>query len=217
MAAIGSARPPPATRAHIVSTNPYQSPNAFTDKYQAPNLQPQLPVSAIVFGILNLVMGGLTLCGTAASSIAFFMPTTPEALEMNPALKIMHETRWFFVYNVVLAGLSFVAGIALLIAGLGLLTQKPYGRYLSIGYAWYAIIMGIVGLLVNVLLFFPAMYEAIERAPEGPVKAGATIGLIAGAIGSMVGFVYPTLLLIFMNRAVLIAAFRRASELDRRF
>jgi hypothetical protein len=200
-----------------VSTNPYQSPNAFTDQYQSPNMQPQLPVSAIVFGILNLVMGALTLCGSAFSSIAFFLPTTPEALEMNPALKVMHENQLFRMFNIVVVGMSFIAAIVLLIAGLGLLTQKPFGRYLSIGYGWYAIIMGIVGLLVNVLVFFPALYEAMENAPPGPAKAGAIGGLIGGVIGSVLAFIYPTLLLIFMNRAVLIAAFRPASDLDRRF
>ena len=197
-----------------MTTNPFDSSNAFADKYQPPTLRPQLPTAAYVFGILHCIFGVLGICSLPFACLMFFMPTDPAALEMNPALKLMTENQWYRTFNMVGIGLGFVATVVLIVAGIGLLNQKPIGRTLSIGYGWYAIIMGIVGLLINVFFVFPVLLEALEKAPEGPAKAGAIGGLVGGLIGSAVGFVYPGLLLYFMYRPNVIAAFQPA-ERDR--
>ena len=94
------------------------------------------------------------------------------------------------------------------LAGVGLLRLKSWGRKLSIGYAIYAIVFTIISSAANFMfLFRPMMEEAQQR--QG-VEAGAAIGGAIGAsVGSCFGLIYPIILLIFMMRPKVVAAFQQ--------
>jgi hypothetical protein len=98
----------------------------------------------------------------------------------------------------------------LLIAGIGLLLMKSWARTLSIIYAIYALVAGVLGLVVNFMFLVRPM---LERAGQqhGPEAAGALGGAIGGTFGGCLGLVYPILLLIFMTRPKLVAAFQPTS------
>jgi hypothetical protein len=44
-----------------------------------------------VFGILNLLFGGLGLCGIVMTAAFMFVPLNPQMAKDNPALQLMEE------------------------------------------------------------------------------------------------------------------------------
>jgi hypothetical protein len=102
--------------------------------------------------------------------------------------------------------LGFVATIVLIVAGVGLLQSKAWARAASVWYGVYAIVLGIVGFIVNaVFLFGPLL--AMAKQETGPAAAGAIGGIAGGVFGGCIGLVYPTLVLIFMTRPHVVAWF----------
>jgi len=101
----------------------------------------------------------------------------------------------------------------LLAAGIGLMMLKPWARLVSIGYAIYAIVFGIVGMVIN---FFFLVRPMIEHAQQqsGPEAAVAIGGAVGGTIGGCFGLIYPIVLLIFMFRANVVGAFKPQTPLE---
>src|SRR5262245_43450327 len=94
----------------------------------------QRPVSVTVFGILNIafaVLGVFAMIGTIA---LFSLPGASN----HPIVKIMQESPAYATWLKLTIPLGLMASVALLVAGIGLLRLKSWGRKLSIGYAIYA-------------------------------------------------------------------------------
>jgi hypothetical protein len=180
--------------------NPYRPPVA-----PAAASPSSRPASLIVFGILNILFGVLGLCGTAGSSVIFFMDLPRDPAIPNPMLDLIASNPTFRLFMQVTFVLGGLASLVLLVAGVGLLLTKAWGRTLSVGYAWYAIVAGIVGLLVNWVYVMQPTLAAMKGA-EGPAAIGAIGGLVGGLIGGLVSLAYPVVLLAFMNRTALRAA-----------
>lgn len=191
-----------------MSNNPYASPASFGDPsaYQTPT--PERPVAGIVFGILNLVFGVLGICGNAFSALMFVVPVTPQMAEQNLVLKLMNDSPGYRLFLQASVVLGFLSTIVLIVAGAGLLMQRALGRQLSIGWAIYAIVTVVLGLVVNIFIVFPVLFKQINDMPAGPNQAGAIGGIIGGVIGALVGFIYPALLLYFMYTPKVTAAYR---------
>ena len=162
----------------------------------------QRPTSVTVFGILNIVFGVIGGLGTAASLFLFALPASSN----NPMVQIIHENATYAVWLKVSVALGLLSCAMLLAAGIGLLRMKNWARLLSIGYAIYAIGFGVLGGIVNFLFVFRPLLER-AREQHGPEAAGAIGGAIGGSVGGCFGMIYPILLLIFMLRPNLKAAF----------
>ena len=163
----------------------------------------QRPTSVTVFGILNMVFAVFGVFGMIASIAVLMMP----ASSSNPVVKIMQENQAYAVWMKICIPLGLLSCAALLAAGIGLMCLKPWARTLSIGYAIYAIVFGILGMVVNFLFLVPPLL-AQARQQHGPEAAGAIGGAIGGTIGGCIGLIYPVVLLIFMFRPNVVAAFR---------
>ncbi len=169
----------------------------------------QRPISVLVLGILNIVLGGLGIL-----SLLLMIPLqrlSQHAAAGNPVLKLMQENANYALFMKVSMLLGIIASVVLLLAGVGLLQVKPWARYLSIGYAVYGIIAAIVGAVANVVFLSPL----VEQASRMPMNAerGAMIGsMVGGTIGGCVSVVYPVILLIFMFRANVKAAMKPAGQ-----
>ncbi len=98
--------------------------------------------------------------------------------------------------------LGILSRAALLAAGIGLLSLKSWARTLSMAYAIYAILLGILETALTFMVYRP-MVEKLQ----GPAAASAAGGMIGGSIGICLSLVYPILLLIFMSRPTATAAF----------
>lgn len=166
----------------------------------------QRPKSVTVFGILNIVFAGLGLCGTAFS-VMLFMPSSAAA--NNPVVQIIQSSPGYAAWMKVSVALGVIVAAALLAAGIGLLNLKPWARTLSIVYAIYAIFMVLIGDVINYIFLIQPMLQK-AHGEQGAEAAGAVGGAIGGLFGSCFGLVYPILLLIFMTRPQVVAAFSQS-------
>jgi hypothetical protein len=167
----------------------------------------QRPTSVTVFGILNIifaVFGSLALVASIALlSVSAAFP--------NPMVRIMHENPSYAMWIKINIPLGLLSCASLLVAGIGLMKLKEWGRKLSLGYAIYALFMGVLGLVMNFFfLLRPLLQEAVQK--QGPEAAGAIGGAVGGSVGGCLGMVYPVLLLIFLTRPKLVAAFQWSQE-----
>jgi hypothetical protein len=163
----------------------------------------QRPTSVTVFGILNLVFAAFGFVGLLISLVLFFVPESSE----NHVVKLIHSSPAYAAYLKISIGLGLLACLALLAAGIGLLMLKPWARTLSIVYAIYSILQAIVGTIINYFLLVRPLIEQAQNS-SGPEAAAAMGGAIGGTIGGCVGLIYPALLLFFMMRPNVVAAFR---------
>jgi hypothetical protein len=195
-----------------METNPYQSPKSSAvlspGGYGSP-AQPRRPTAVTVFGVLNLVFGIFGIIGTLASLAMFTMPSNVNI--PNPILDLMANNAVYRTFIQVSLALGAVAVIVLIVAGVGLLRMKPMGRILSNCYGVYAILGGIVGMIVNFMFIVQPLLEQAGTARSGPAQAGAIGGIIGGTFGGLLGLIYPVLLLIFINRRNVVEALRRGS------
>jgi len=190
-----------------MSTNPYQPPTQFSEPSSPGG--PQHPTAATVLGILNILFAVLGLCGMVMTVALLFMPLNAQMTKDNPALQLMEENALYRTINQVAVLLGFVASGVLIAAGVGLLQTRPYGRSLSIGYGIYAVVACLLGTILNVVFVFPALLEKANAAGGGPAAAGVYVGIVGGIFGTCVGLIYPCILLYFMYRPNIKAAFKK--------
>ncbi|MEI6211425.1 MAG: hypothetical protein WCR06_07340 [bacterium] len=157
------------------------------------------PTVVTVFGILNIVFGAMGLvCMPISLLMTFAMP-----VQGNPFLQAMRDNPLLHVWTYVSGVLGLFGCSVLLAAGIGLLKVKPWARLASIGYGIFAIVAGLIGLVIQLLVMVPLLRDA----PSGPAGAAVFGGVVGGVIGGCVGQIYPILLIIFMMRPTVKAAF----------
>lgn len=169
----------------------------------------QRPTVVTVFGILNIVFAAFGLFGALASVMLFAAAGTNSN---NPVVQIIQNNPGYATWLKFSIVMGVVVCAVLLAAGIGLLKLKPWARTISIIYAIYAIVMVFVGGAVNYFFLVQPMLQQSQHQ-HGPEAAGAVGGAVGGMFGSCFGLIYPVLLLIFMMRANVVAAFRQ-SELE---
>lgn len=156
------------------------------------------PVSVTIFGVLNLILGVLGVCGmvfTIALEISGLAVEQPDLLR--------DALGGGTLYNVlawVTNGLAFVASLACGASGLGLLALKAWGRRLAIGYAMYA--------LFSVAGYLALAAWAVVRGPRpGMNELVTAVAILVISIG--ISVLHAGLLWYFMTRPHVIAAFER--------
>jgi hypothetical protein len=161
------------------------------------------PASVTVFGILNIVFGGMGILCTPFSMLMLFMGDIFNMGQPNP-IEIAGGYKTFLLCSSI-AGICF-AGWQLSL-GIGLLKFKGWARRGSIIYACIALVWGIAGLILTVL--------AVSQGWMGPAEGtspAAMGGMVGGLCGGAIGMIYPVLLLIFMNTAKVKEAFEAKGE-----
>ncbi|MBL8816679.1 MAG: hypothetical protein JNL58_11665 [Planctomyces sp.] len=190
------------------STNPYAPGNtnpdtAFETSAAQPLRQLSRPTSATVFGALNIAMGVLGICGVGGGFVQLMIPPNmlqPPGSPPNPVVTVMENNPGLKIFQIATLTISLITTVMLIIAGLGLLNDKRYGRTLSIYYSLISIIMLIIGTIGTYVLLVQPLLEMASQMPAGPEKVAATFGAVAGIVGSCFGAVYPIFLLVFMMR-----------------
>jgi hypothetical protein len=144
-----------------------------------------------------------------AFSVMLFIPSA--AMADNPVVKIIQSSPAYAAWLKISVVLGIIVSVALLVAGIGLLNLKPWARTLSIIYGIYTIIMTIIGDVINYFLLIQPMLQQAHNQ-QGPEAAGAMGGAIGGLFGGCIGMIYPILLLIFMTRPHVVAAFNQSTS-----
>lgn len=161
------------------------------------------PQAVTVFGILNIIFAVLGVVGMIGTLAMFSVSANSD----NPIIKVMRESPGYATWMKFTIPIGIITCMLLAAAGIGLLRLKPWGRKLSIGYAIYAIVFTTISTAINFLfLFRPLIEEAQQR--QGPEAAGAIGGAVGASFGGCFGLIYPIILLIFMMRPKIVAAFR---------
>ncbi len=155
-------------------------------------LPPQViekPTSVTVFGILNIVFGGLGLLCMPFVVFGFLYADRFVQVEITFADKI-----WSLFGFIVGFGFS----IWQLTLGIGLLTLRSWARRGTIGYAYADIVWTLLGVGWNIL----ALYLGWTTPMEGGLTA-----YIGGTCGVLFSLIYCVLLLIFMQTTKVKRAF----------
>lgn len=189
-----------------MSINPYQPPAAVIEPFD-PSL-PVRPTAVTVFGILNLLFGAFGVCCLGFSVATMFVPFGPAMTEENLPLQLIEESPLYRNFNRAEMALGIMASIVLIAAGIGLLRLRPWGRKLAIGYGIYAIAMDVFTSIVNLGFVFPILFQKAEAA-SGLALAAVWIALFSGIFGTLLGLTYAGLLLYFMYRPNVVAAFKK--------
>jgi hypothetical protein len=206
------------------------------------------PNVAVVFGIMHLVFGSLSVVGNlccAGLLGGLYVVFTNLYQQAPPAEKQELEGLWkqlnddvpglFIFVSADLVG-SLLLGIVLLIAGIGLLGVKQWGRKLSIGWAIVRIIFLLGLLVVNVAFVNPGMQrfndsleKYMERAQRRagqtpPPKSGFGGGMggtgnpmvdsLLNFVGTGINGAYAVVVLIFMLMPKTGRAFERYHSSD---
>jgi lysylphosphatidylglycerol synthetase-like protein (DUF2156 family) len=139
------------------------------------------PAAVTVFGILNIIFGSMGLVCLPVSLLATF--AMPQIWDPSDIAII-----WLIITHIV----GLICTVFLLTLGIELLRLRAWARKWSLVYGWFAIVWGVIGSVVNLLLITSGEFGYAEEAI--PSALGGTCG---GLIG---GLIYPVLLIIFMQK-----------------
>jgi hypothetical protein len=164
----------------------------------------QRPTSVTVLGILNIVFAAIGVLSFAAWVVMSLMPLNVNP--KNPVLELIQQNALYAIYTNISVVIGLFATIVLGLAGIGLLMFRPWGRYLSIGYSIYAILIVFINAAVFYYCFFPAMLAKQAALPPGPDRVAISAGMVGAIVGPCFSLAYPIVLLIFMYRPNVVAA-----------
>ena len=187
------------------------------------------PTSVLVIAIFHFIFGGFGLIGALAGLVIGILmiaqPKPPAGFVVASNPPTFADQTMYMVSNVPFwkeASLGFaVLGLALsiilLVAGIGLLSMKPWARFLSIGYAAASILLQCCSLFYTIAYVTPAQIAMYDQMPPAAGMAGAQAQSIAsisktaisvGQFAGLLGLIYPVIVLIVMSRPKVGAAFR---------
>jgi hypothetical protein len=162
------------------------------------------PTSVTILGILNIVFAAMGLLGIAVWVAMSLMPQ--QLNPKNPVLELMQQNAFYAIYTKISIILGLFVAIVLGLAGIGLLMLHPWGRWLSIGYSIYAILIVFINSGVFYYCFLQPMLAKQAAMPPGPDRLAISAGIAGAVVGPCFSLVYPIVLLIFMYRPNVVAA-----------
>jgi len=186
-------------------SNPYQfesqTPYAATPQFQTLDK----PKAIKVFGILNVIFGGLGLLGTCIGLGAILAITSgllpaPEG-QSNPAFVTQDEDAFLYYYNIISATFALIFTIVLLVSGIGLLQHKKWGRTTGLAWAAYCVLSTIVVSVVTWTHIYPYQLETMDEAfgQQPNIEAILLGSMIFGNVLSVGFLIYPGLFAVFSS------------------
>jgi hypothetical protein len=156
------------------------------------------PLSITIFGILNI---GFALFGFVSLLLSTVM--LHSKLQYNSILNTMQSDPSNGAWANFSTGVSGALALVLLVAGIGLLLTQSWARVLSIVYSVTCMIYVVASSVVN----YPSVQAMLARIPSLPPGSVPAMALAATFFSLIFGLAYPVLLLFFMTRPKVIAAF----------
>ncbi len=160
---------------------------------------PRRPVTGTLFGILNILFGVYGLLSSVASSIWFALIANG-ALEQPGIQNTMVPDGPMQAMNYISLVLHGLLSIVLIVAGVGLLRYRNWGRSLSNAYAALTILLLLATMIAVVVLTGSDALEALDNLSDQQ-DAAMIATTIGGVVGSCLGLIYPVVLLICINRS----------------
>jgi hypothetical protein len=156
------------------------------------------PLSITIFGILNI---GFALFGFVSLLLSRVM--LHAKLPGNSLVNTMQSDPSNVAWANFCAGVGGAFALMLLAAGIGLLLAQSWARILCVVYSVTCIAYVLVSSVVN----YPSVQAMLARIPAVPPGLVPAMAVAATVFGLIFGLAYPVLLLYFMTRPKVIAAF----------
>jgi len=164
------------------------------------------PTSATVFGILNILFGGLGLLSAPFSWLLY-----ADSADDNLILSAMVTNDVYSSWTQATVILGAIASAVLIASGVGLLNMKPWARVAAIGYSWYTIVIMLIGVIMLWFFVYSPLLDELKTIQDTVQKTLLMGGLLGGLVGGLIGLIYPVMLLVFMTRPRLVAALEGTS------
>jgi hypothetical protein len=159
-------------------------------------------MSVTIFGILNIGFALYGFCMVLGGQMMRHIRSTPG----GTFLTTMQSDPTFAAWSKIGTCFELGGGVVLLAAGIGLLLSQNWARRLSAGYS----ILDIIYILVRAVMTYPvmqAMMAQMSRMFAGLQGVIAAVSLLVVVFVTLLQLAYPVLLLIFMTRPKVMAAF----------
>jgi hypothetical protein len=165
-----------------------------------------------VIAIIAIILGSLSVLG--------LLCTLPQYLGVklapNPVMDAMRNDKVLFWFMMVSMAIGTVLAIIQLWGGIGALSLKPTARSALIWYAILYLVTGIIGLILNVTIISTRTQEAVNKSfASNPqlnsptMKTSMQMGIYGGYCFAGVLLIWPVIILYFMTRPHVKAAFER--------
>lgn len=175
--------------------------------YATPNLpQPnRRPTSVTVFAIIGIIWGSLAVLGGVCSLPQYLGVN----LAPNPVMDAIRNDHVLLAFNIGSLVITAILGAMLLTAGIGALSLKRSARRMMVLYALINLVIVVVSTPLNYALIFPRMERDVQSVAGGntALVSAFKIGSIAGVFGALLGIVWALLILYYMTRPHVKAAF----------
>jgi hypothetical protein len=184
------------------------------------------PTGVTVIAVLQLIFGGLGLCGTlvgAGGQAMRFQASSSTGTAQGTVTQQDFETELerrapgYKAVQVTELIVGFVTSGLMIASGIGLLNMRPWGRTTAIVYAALSIAVRIPSVIYSAAFVLPAMNAVLDTLPganQGPgaaVAQGIKFGLIFGLVIGFLTIIYPIIVLCVMLNGKVSAAFRKAA------
>jgi len=188
----------------------------------------QRPTVLTVMGILNIVLGSLFVLCNICGGIGLLFGASGQGRQFqggpNPFAEINElfnflqaEIPSFVVIKVCELVVSLLASVLLVIAGIGLLSVRNWGRILSIAYS----VIGILVTLGSLVFTLAIVNPATERFINARLAIGGQPGMnntafnsIVTVFSAVISMAYAIVLLIMMLLPSVSATFAGRSRTD---
>jgi hypothetical protein len=172
--------------------------------------QKRTPTSVTTLAVLAIIFGSLGVLGSLCSLPQYFgMKLTP-----NPVMDRIREDDLLLAWSIGTLAVGFVLSLLELYAGIGSMSLQPAARKTFIGFAWAKIGVSVIEIVASLLVINSRMNDIMQSTLVGntgpnaqQMKMFMKIGMYAGSIGSIIFLVWPILILYFMSREKVKAAF----------
>jgi hypothetical protein len=173
------------------------------------------PTSVKVIAILAIIFGGWMVFGGLCSILQNMgMQLTP-----NPVADAMNEDKLVRIVTIVSLIVGTILGGIELASGIGALKLKAWARS---GFIWYAIVniaTTLVGVVVNILVLNPRMQPLVQKAIQSNAQLNTPfmqwvmrIAVYIGYVSAVLVLIWSMLVLRYMNRPDVKAAFARSYQ-----
>lgn len=160
------------------------------------------PTSVTVFAIINLILAGLGLVGFIFWLLGV-LGITPQGSQENILVQAMENSAGFQLFNNIANAMGLIVVILLLAASIGMFSLKPWARLVTIGWGVYSLLMVIAGYALSYLL----IYGPLLPNATGQDRVIVMVGLIVGAVFSVLFIAYYLLMIFMLTRPKVVEAF----------
>jgi hypothetical protein len=166
-------------------------------------LEPQgRPTVVTVLAIIGIVLGALGVLCKPMSLMMYFVPMPAG----NPVMDRMKADQALFIWTMASTSVGWFLSIVLLVCGIGALALKEWSRQGLIGWSILTLVVDLAVMIFNWVWVMPRMNKILAGQPN----PGGNIGMIAGiAVGVVFSVALPIVLIYFMTRPAVKAAFAR--------